>query len=225
MPELQSSSRTSLIALAIAAVVLAIIAISVKFGATEQLDTWLLSALREPNDLADPIGPRWFEEMVRDFTALGSTGVLTLIVILMAGFLWVNRKHWSAAYVVAAVASGTFVNSLLKIEFARARPEVVAHSVHVDTASFPSGHSAGAALTYLTLGLLLAHTQESRSVKTYIFAVSVLLTLIVGLSRIYLGVHWPTDVIAGWSFGAAWALLCWMAVRWLERHHFSTDQA
>jgi undecaprenyl-diphosphatase len=95
--------------------------------------------------------------------------------------------------------------------------------VYVDTASFPSGHSAGAALTYLTLGLLLAHTQESKAVKSYIFAVSVLLTLIVGLSRIYLGVHWPTDVLAGWSFGAAWALLCWIAVRWLERHHFSTD--
>jgi undecaprenyl-diphosphatase len=223
MPELQTSSRTSLIALAIAAVVLAIIAVAVTLGATEAFDTWLLSTLREPNDLADPIGPRWFEDMVRDFTALGSTGVLTLIVILMAGFLWVSRKHWSAVYVAAAVASGAYVNSLLKIEFARARPEVVAHTVHVDTASFPSGHSAGAALTYLTLGLLLAHAQESRSVKTYIFAVSVLITLIVGLSRIYLGVHWPTDVLAGWSFGAAWALLCWIAVRWLERHHFSTD--
>jgi undecaprenyl-diphosphatase len=223
MPELQSRGRVSLIAFQIAALALVIVAVSVKFGATEQIDTWLLSSLREPGDLADPIGPRWFEEMVRDFTALGSTGVLTLIVILLAGFLWVGNKHWSAVYVVAAVASGTFVNSLLKIEFARARPDVVAHSMHVETASFPSGHSAGAALTYLTLGLLLAHTQESRSVKSYIFAVSVLITAIVGLSRIYLGVHWPTDVLAGWSFGAAWALLCWLAVRWLERHHFSTD--
>jgi undecaprenyl-diphosphatase len=224
MPDSQPGSRTSVIALAIAAVVLATIAISVTFGATESFDTWLLSSLREPNDLADPIGPRWLEEMVRDFTALGSTGVLTFIVIIMAGFLWVSGKHWSAAYVAAAVASGAYVNSLLKIEFARARPEVVAHSVHVDTASFPSGHSAGAALTYLTLGLLLAHAQQSRSVKSYIFAVSVLITLLVGLSRIYLGVHWPTDVLAGWAFGAAWALLCWITVRWLERHHLSTDQ-
>lgn len=224
MPDLERHSRASLIALRIAAVVLVIVAVSVKFGATEQFDSWLLSTLREPGDLADPIGPRWFEDMVRDFTALGSTGVLTLIVILMAGFLWISRKHSSAFYVIAAVTSGTYVNSLLKIEFARARPEVVAHSMHVDTASFPSGHSAGAALTYLTLGLLLAHAQESNAVKTYIFAVSVLITVIVGLSRIYLGVHWPTDVLAGWSFGAAWALLCWIAVRWLERHHLSTDE-
>jgi undecaprenyl-diphosphatase len=223
MQKLQSRRHVSLIVFQIAALALVIVAVSVKFGATERFDTWLLSSLREPGDLADPVGPRWFEEMVRDFTALGSNGVLTLVVILLAGFLWVGNKHWSAVYVVAAIASGTLVNSLLKIGFARARPEVVAHSMHVETASFPSGHSAGAALTYLTLGLLLAHTQESRSVKSYIFAVSLLITAIVGLSRIYLGVHWPTDVLAGWCFGAAWALLCWTAVRWLERHHFSTD--
>jgi undecaprenyl-diphosphatase len=225
MQEQQRHHHVSLLALKITAAALAILAVSVKLGATEGFDTWLLSALREPGDPADPIGPRWFEEMVRDFTALGSTGVLTLIVAVMAGFLWFSRKHWSAAYVVAAVASGTYVNSLLKIEFDRPRPDLVAHGMFVDTASFPSGHSAGAALTYLTLGLLLAHTQESYRVKAYIFAVSVLVTFIVGLSRIYLGVHWPTDVLAGWSFGAAWALLCWIGMSWLERNHLSADEA
>lgn len=225
MPEPNRHHRISLLALKIAAAALAILAVSVKLGATESFDTWILSALREPGDLADPIGPRWLEEMVRDFTALGSTGVLTLVVAVMAGFLWVSRKHWSAAYVVVAVASGTYINSLLKIEFDRPRPDFVAHGMYVDTASFPSGHSAGAALTFLTLGLLLSHTQESRSVKTYIFAVSVLVTFLVGLSRVYLGVHWPTDVLAGWSFGAAWALLCWIGMSWLERNHLSTDQA
>ena len=218
MQEQQRHHHVSLLALKITAAALAILAVSVKLGATEGIDTWLLSALREPGDPADPIGPRWFEEMVRDFTALGSTGVLTFVVAVMAGFLWFSRKHWSAAYVVAAVASGTYVNSLLKIEFDRPRPDFVAHGMFVDTASFPSGHSAGAALTYLTLGLLLAHTQESFRVKAYIFAISVLVTFIVGLSRIYLGVHWPTDVLAGWCFGAAWALLV------LDRHELARAQ-
>src|SRR5690606_4160504 len=143
MQEQQRHHRVSLLALKVTAAALAIVAVSVKLGATESFDTWLLSALREPGDPLDPIGPPRFEEMVRDFTALGSTGVLTLIVAVMAGFLWVSRKHWSAAYVVVAVASGTYINSLLKIEFDRPRPGFVAHGMYVDTASFPSGHSAG----------------------------------------------------------------------------------
>lgn len=196
--------------------VFAQIAALVSAGNTRAFDEWLLLALREAGDDKDPIGPAWLSEMMRDFTALGSTGVVTLIVLIAALFLIMTRKRHAAFYVIFAVVSGTFLNNLLKIGFARPRPDIVAHSAEVFTASFPSGHSMMSAVVYLTLGTLLARSQQDPQVKTLIFSVCVLLTLLIGFSRVYLGVHWPTDVIAGWTLGAGWAFFCWILMLWLQ---------
>jgi undecaprenyl-diphosphatase len=189
---------------------------AVSRGDAPAFDEWLIVALRTPGDLADPIGPVWLEEMMRDFTALGSTGVLTVMVLAVAGFLAMTRKGHAALFVLVSVVGGVLVSQTMKWAYARPRPDLVPHGAEVFTASFPSGHSMMSAVVYLTLGALLARTQPQRAVKSYILAVAVLLTVLVGLSRVYLGVHWPTDVLAGWTLGGLWALVCLMLMLWLQ---------
>jgi undecaprenyl-diphosphatase len=183
---------------------------------TPAFDEWLIVVLRTPGNLADPVGPRWLEEMMRDFTALGSTGVLTVLVLAVAGFLAMTRKGHAALLVLLSVAGGVLVSQTMKWAYARPRPDLVPHSAEVFTASFPSGHSMMSAVVYLTLGALLARTQQDRSVKAYVLAVAVTLTVLVGVSRVYLGVHWPTDVLAGWTLGGLWALICLSLMQWLQ---------
>jgi undecaprenyl-diphosphatase len=194
-------------------------------GSTRRFDEWLLLSLRTPGDPADPIGPKWFEEMVRDVTALGGTAVLTLMVLAVTGFLTMTRRAHAAVAVLLSVIGGVIVSQGAKLAFARPRPDLVPHGAEVLTASFPSGHAMMAAVVYLTLGALLARTQSGRSVKTYILAVAVILTVLVGASRVYLGVHWPTDVLAGWALGGTWALACWLAVLWLQARGKVEDEA
>lgn len=186
-------------------------------GDTEAFDRAVVLALRNPADLSDPIGPRWFEEMVRDATALGSMFVLTLVTAAVIGFLLLTRKRGAALLVLVSVVGGALLGDLLKILFDRPRPDLVPHGAEVYTLSFPSNHAMGAAVTYLTLGALLARLQVKRRVKGYFLVISVMLTALVGASRIYLGVHWPTDVLAGWSVGAAWAMAVWLVALSLQR--------
>jgi undecaprenyl-diphosphatase len=185
-------------------------------GGTRAFDEWLLLALRVPGNPADPIGPIWFEEMARDVTALGSTGVLTLMVLSVTGFLAMTRKGYAALFVLVSVLGGTLISQTLKFAWARPRPDLVPHGAEVYTASFPSGHSMMSAVVYLTLGALLARTQQDRGTKVYILTIAVLVAALVGMSRVYLGVHWPTDVLAGWMLGGVWALLCWSTMVWLQ---------
>jgi undecaprenyl-diphosphatase len=185
-------------------------------GSTRAFDERILLALRTPGDLSDPIGPKWFEEMMRDITALGSTGVLAIMVLAVTGFLFVSRKAHAALTVLVAVLGGVLVSQAMKWAYARPRPELVPHGAEVYTASFPSGHAMMSAVVYLTLGALLARTQSGQGVKAYVLSIAVILTVLVGASRVYLGVHWPTDVLAGWVLGAVWALLCWLAMLWLQ---------
>jgi undecaprenyl-diphosphatase len=211
---------TVLVLLALAAAGLwAFVAIAdeVVEGETISFDRALLVALRNPSDLSDPIGPPWVEELFRDFTALGGVGVLAFLTFAVIGFLLLERRKRAALLILAAVGGGLLLSTLLKEVFSRPRPDLVPHGSYVYTASFPSGHSMMSAATYLTLGALLARVQPRRRLKIYILSVAILLTLVVGFSRVYLGVHWPTDVLAGWSVGAVWALLCWLVARWMQR--------
>lgn len=186
-------------------------------GDSAAVDRVLLLLLRTPGDPADPIGPPWLEEIGRDVTALGGIAVLTLLTLTVATFLVLRRLRHAAWLLLAATSSGVLVSVLLKDAFARARPDLVPHGVHVASASFPSGHSMMAAIVYLTLGALLARVEPDRRIKAFLLAVAILLALLVGISRVYLGVHWPTDVLAGWTIGAAWALLCWLIARRLQQ--------
>jgi undecaprenyl-diphosphatase len=183
-------------------------------GDARWFDDALLLALRT-SDPADPIGPRWFELAVMDVTSLGGFAVLTLVTLLSVGYLGVRAKWADAAMLLVATLGGTAISEGLKVGFARPRPDLVAHVVETTSLSFPSGHAMLSAATYLTLGALLARAQEQQSLRGYILGAAVLLALLIGASRIYLGVHWPTDVLAGWCLGAAWALACWTVVTWL----------
>jgi len=220
--------RLTLVAVILAATVLfafARLANAVGQGSTHAFDEWLIMALRTPGDPADPIGPKWLEEMMRDFTAVGSTGVLALVVLTVAGFLAMTRKGFAALYVLASVAGGVLISQTMKWAYARPRPDLVPHGAEVYTASFPSGHSMMSAVVYLTLGALLARTQTDRAVKTYVLVMAVILTMLVGMSRVYLGVHWPTDVLAGWALGGVWALICLLVMLWLQSRGQVEDDA
>jgi undecaprenyl-diphosphatase len=186
-------------------------------GETSAWDRRLLLALRNAADPATPWGPPWVQEMARDFTALGGVAVLSLMTFAAIGYLVLAGKRYAALAVFVAVAGGLILSTLLKLGFQRARPDLVPHGAFVYTASFPSGHSMMAAVTYLTLGALLARVEASIRMKIYLLSVAVILTVLVGVSRVYLGVHWPTDVAAGWAVGAAWALACSLVMRRLQR--------
>jgi len=156
-------------------------------------------------------------EMVRDATALGSFFVLTLFVIAAAVFLALSGQPRTCFFVLAATLSGAVMSTALKEIFDRDRPDIFAHAAHVTSASFPSGHALLSAVVYFTLGAIVAEAVERTWLKIYVLAIAILLTVIVGLSRLYLGVHWPTDVLAGWALGAGWAIACWGVARFVIR--------
>ncbi|MCA9695339.1 MAG: phosphatase PAP2 family protein [Myxococcales bacterium] len=180
-------------------------------------DRRILLALREPGDPSDPLGPAWLEQTVRDVTALGGVGVLTLLIIAVTGWLALAGKRAAALYALAAVTTGVVASALLKQLFARPRPDLVSHGVVTFHSSFPSGHAMMSTIVFMTLAALVTRLQTSALARAYALLLGALLSLLVGVSRVYLGVHWPTDVLAGWTAGAGWALLCWLVARRLQR--------
>jgi undecaprenyl-diphosphatase len=193
------------------------VADEVREGEIEEIDRQILLLFRSPANPEDAIGPVWLEEAMRDLTALGSIVVLTLITLAAAVYLVLAGKRRAALFLLVAIGGGIVIGFAIKAGFERPRPDLVAHAARVFTASFPSGHSMMAAVTYLTLGTLLARVQPHRRLKIYLIGLAVLVSLAVGISRVYLGVHWPSDVLAGWALGASWAMLCWAVVLWLQR--------
>jgi undecaprenyl-diphosphatase len=185
-------------------------------GETHAFDEAVLLMMRSPANPADPFGPPWLEELSRDCTALGGVGVLTFLTLSVAGFLALGGKSRASIFLLAAVCGGLLLSSTLKYGFDRPRPDLVPHGSYVYTASFPSGHSMMSAVTYLTLGALVARVHPRRKDKAFFILLAIFLTVLVGISRIYLGVHWPTDVLAGWAVGSSWALICWLVARWLQ---------
>jgi undecaprenyl-diphosphatase len=191
------------------------LASEVREGETQGFDRRILLAMRHPGDLS-PIGSPAVQEAARDVTALGGVVVLGLITAITAGFLVLDHKKHMAVFACASVTGGLIVSALLKDLFQRPRPELVPHIAYASNTSFPSGHSMMSAVTYLTLGALLARAHERKRLKAYFLLLAALLSFLVGVSRVYLGVHWPTDVLAGWTAGAVWALLCWLVARRLQ---------
>jgi undecaprenyl-diphosphatase len=156
-------------------------------GDTRGFDESVFLALRDKQNPAQPIGPAWLQVLFRDITSLGGYAVVMLISLAVIGYLLMDGKRAAALWVLFSVGGGAVLSNLLKLAVERPRPDLVAHMVEVHTTSFPSGHA--------TLAL----------------------TFLIGISRIYLGVHWPTDVLAGWCVGAAWATLCWRIALALQR--------
>ncbi len=181
--------------------------------------------------LRDWGGPSWLPKVAADVTALGGGVILTIVVLLATGLLAVQRLWLSAAATLAASVSGGLVVSLVKTEVARPRPDLVDHLVQVSNMSFPSGHSANSAIVYLTLAGLASQVTVSAAARRYILVMAIIMVGAIGCSRVYLGVHWPSDVLAGWSFGTLWALGWWLATARAreaiggERHAFGTPPA
>lgn len=187
-------------------------------GETLAFDRQILLSLRHANDLGSPVGPRWAVSAMVDLTSLGGVAVLTLVTFIAFGFLMSSRKPALALFVLGSVGGGALVGTLLKSLFLRARPEVVPHLVQVDSASFPSGHALNSAVVYLTLAALLARSMVEWRLRAYLLLVAMVLVVLIGVTRVYVGVHYPTDVLAGWTIGAAWAILCSLVAQGLQRH-------
>jgi undecaprenyl-diphosphatase len=186
-------------------------------GDTQALDARILVALRDPADPSRPLGPAWLEGALLDLTAIGGPVVLGLAVAAIAGFLFLQERYRTALVILVTAGSGELANQVMKFAFARPRPTVVPHLRDVVSTSFPSGHAMESAIIYLTLGAMMMRIAERRLTKIYCMTMAVSVTLLVGISRVYLGVHYPSDVIGGWIFGFAWASICWLVERRFER--------
>jgi len=186
-------------------------------GDTQTFDEWVVRSMRQANDPSLAIGSSTLTEIARDITALGSVSVLALMTLAAAGYLLVRGQYRSMWFTIIATVSGAILSTVLKASFQRERPSIVPHLTETMTSSFPSGHSMLSAMVYLTLGTLLMRLTRNRRAKMYILMIAVTLAVMVGLTRIYLGVHYPTDVMAGWAAGLTWAVLCWLVESYLQR--------
>ncbi len=191
---------------------------SVQDGDVGRLDGALLTWLRDSADLSRPRAPPWVTALFTEITHLGGTVTLTLATVVVVGLLLFERKHRAAILVLLSVTGGTFISTMTKLGVDRPRPDLVPHLVEVTSPSFPSGHAMLSAVVYLTLGAMLAQFEFARpATRVYVIVIAIALTLAIGFSRVFLGVHWPSDVLAGWCLGAAWAIVCLMIARTLER--------
>ena len=223
MPRLRRLERNELrvllIGLGLSALVYLFIQLAgeVMEGDTQAFDAAIVRGLRDPSDPAKPLGPAWVEGVLLDVTALGSPVVLGLVVLIITGYLLLQTRYLTAVMVLATSISGAALTELLKLLFDRPRPDVVPHLRAVVSLSFPSGHAMQSAIIYLTLGALLVRVVEGRLTKFYCMAMAMFLTFIVGVSRVFLGVHYPTDVLGGWMLGFLWAAVTFLATRRFDR--------
>ncbi len=210
----------------IATAVLAFVGIADEMseGDAHAFDMAVLQALHpDAANPADPIGPKWLDHAAVDLTAIGSVSVLAALAIAIAGFLLLARKRLEALIIAIAFLGGLAISQGLKSTFARERPPEIYRAAEIINTSFPSGHALLSAVVFLTLGAMLSRAAKTRAIRIYVMATAILLALLVGITRVYLGVHWASDVLAGWSAGAAWATACWVFERW-ARDRLGTGQ-
>lgn len=194
------------------------VAEEVSEGDHESFEAKIMRSMRQTDHPELLRGPDWLLVTARDVTALGGAAATILLVGLTVGYLLVNRRHVVALFIFVSVGGGFLLSLVLKNFFTRSRPEIVPHLMAEVSSSFPSGHSMSSAVVYMTLGMLLARTAASWPQKIYLICAALLLTGLIGVSRVAMGVHYPTDVLAGWLAGMAWALLCWTVAYWLQIH-------
>ena len=185
-------------------------------GETLAFDKKIVLAFRKADDPSLPIGPAWTTSALMDLTALGGPTLIALVVLAVVGFLVFQTRYWTAFFILMTAVSGEAVSYAMKSVFVRPRPTVVPHLREAFSSSFPSGHAMQSAIIYLTLGAMLMRIAEGRLTKIYCCAMAMVLTFLVGVSRVWLGVHYPTDVLAGWIVGLFWASLCWLVAQHYE---------
>lgn len=180
-------------------------------------DEAVLLGFRSHADKTQPGGPTWLPDVMRDFAALGSSAVLAAVALGSAILLALSGKRRTVVFILLAVLTGIIVEHVMKSGYGRPRHDLLPHGVLATSWSFPGGHSMNAAVVYLTLGNLLAQTQRRVSIKAFLISFSVFLSILIGVSNLYLGVRWPTDVFAGWTLGLSWAMVCWLVLHSLQR--------
>lgn len=179
-------------------------------GQTQLLDEQIMQMFRSNTDPKQPIGPPWLTQVARDLTALGGYSILTFVVVAVVGFCALMRRFDTLWLVLAVSIGGGLLTVLLKNYFSRQRPDVVPHLVEAELSSFPSGHAMASAMIYLALAAVVVPIIPTRLGRSYVIAVAVFMTILVGVSRVYLGVHYPSDVLGGWTVGLSWAIFCWL---------------
>lgn len=207
---------------AAAALIFLGLALLIVSGRSFSLDTTLIMLFRDAANPAVPLGPAWFHEAVRDMTALGSFVGLFFMALTATLALWLcGYRHLAIGLVVSLVAA-FLASTVLKITIARQRPDIVEHAALTFTASFPSGHAFLSAATLLTIASFVGLASRRTDIARFCMVMAVIMTGLIGLSRIYLGVHWPTDVLGGWCLGIVWA---GVATAWLGRKMAASDPA
>jgi len=186
-------------------------------GEIRWIDEKLFLMLRAAADPSQPLGPAWLQETALEVTAIGGYPLIIFTLAAVSGFFIVTKRYGAALYAVLAVGSGALLSQTLKQYYGRPRPDLVDHLDVVHTASFPSGHALVTTVAYLTLAAIVIGYLENKRARAYVLSVAVLVAVMVGVSRVYLGVHWPSDVAAGWALGAAWASFSWLVVHMLQR--------
>ena len=200
----------AIVVIAVLLLIFAVIATAVSVDATAGFDRAVLLSLREAANRGRPSGPEWLVEAARDFTSLGSVIVVLLFTGTVAGYWLLTEKRRSGTLLVASVVGALLLNDLLKLIFDRARPDAILQSARVFTAGFPSGHAALSFAAYFSAAALISREQHHAS-RTFLIGVAAGVVALIGFSRLYLGLHYPTDIAAGWCVGAIWLLFC----RWL----------
>ena len=182
------------------------IAAAVSLNATMGFDRAVLLSLREPSDPGRPLGPAWVAEAIRDLTSLGSVLVVFLFAGILSGYWLVTRNTRAAVLLLGSAGGALLLNNVLKQVFDRPRPDAILQSARIFSSGFPSGHAAISCATYFSAALLIASSAPGNG-RAFLMWAAALVVAAIGLSRIYLGLHYPTDVVAGWCVGALWILI------------------
>lgn len=197
------------------------VAKEVASGDTQKIDKLVLEYLRDNAEMKLPIGPTWFTAAMTDITALGGATIILMITAAVSLYLMIQKKYEYMWLILIATVGGALISFGLKELFARERPPLIFHLLTVKSMSFPSGHAMMSSVVYLTQGALLAKVQPNKNLRVCILLIVIFLVFLIGISRVYLGFHYPSDVLAGWSVGFAWASLCWLVVIYLQRKKLS----
>lgn len=202
---------------AAAAAIFAVTIVLVQRDLTDDFDRHVLEALRSDADINDPVGPAWVEESATDITSLGGYPLLILFVLAALAVLSAHKHYSASLFLAGSVFSGSVLSTGLKLFFDRPRPDLVDHLDRTFTSSFPSAHAMVSAVVWFTMAAIVVRFSADHRMRCVVLGFALVVVLLVGVSRVYLGVHWPTDVIAGWSCGIAWAGGCWLAANYFSR--------